>query len=251
MRIVRCQTAQGSQYGIVEQGAVRLLRADPFAPEFSGETIPLEQARLLAPCEPSKIVAVGINYASHAPEIGFAIPAEPLIFLKPNTAVIGPGATISLPAMSRQVDFEGELAVVIGRRTHKVSGPEALDAVLGYTCCNDVTARDLQKKDVQFTRSKSFDTFAPLGPWIETDLDPSDLAIETRVNNTVRQQARTSAMLRGVPTLVSFISQVMTLLPGDVIATGTPAGVGPLQPGDEVTVSIEHLGTLSNRVRQG
>ena len=249
MRIVRCQTAQGSRYGIVEAETIRLLRGAPFEPEFSGATVPLEKAQLLAPCTPSKIVAVGINYASHAPEIGCTIPAEPLIFLKPSTTVIGPDDEIILPPMSRQVDFEGELAVVIGRQTKNISEAEVLEAVLGYTCCNDVTARDLQKKDVQFTRSKSFDTFAPLGPWIETDLNPNNLAIETRVNGAIRQQVRTSDMLRSVTTLVSFISQVMTLLPGDVIATGTPAGVGPLQAGDTVSITIEQLGTLTNRVR--
>ncbi len=249
MRIVRCRLGGASRYGVLEGETIRLLAGAPYGGiERTGETAALSEVRLLAPCAPSKIVAVGINYAAHAPEFGLAVPGEPLIFLKPPSAVIGPGEAIVLPPMSRQVDYEGELAVVIGRPTKAVPAEEALTTVFGYTCINDVTARDLQKRDVQFTRAKSFDTFAPLGPWIETEVDPADLALATTVNGEGRQASRTSLMIRQVPALVSFISQVMTLLPGDVIATGTPAGVGPLAPGDTVAVSIEQIGTLANPV---
>ena len=202
----------------------------------------------LAPCEPSKIVAVGINYTSHAKELDFQIPPVPLIFLKPPSAVIGPEENIVLPQMSQQVDYEGELAVIIGRETKDISEENALDAVFGYSCINDVTARDLQKKDVQFTRSKSFDTFAPMGPCIETELDPCQVDVKSYVNGEMRQNANTSAMIRSVPELISFISKIMTLFPGDVIATGTPAGVGPLQAGDRVSVEINAIGILSNGV---
>jgi 2-keto-4-pentenoate hydratase/2-oxohepta-3-ene-1,7-dioic acid hydratase in catechol pathway len=227
---------------------VALLSAGPFGDYRRDEEIPLAAVHLLAPCEPTKIVAVGINYRPHAAEIAFEIPAEPLLFLKPPSAVIGPEEAIILPAMSRQVEYEGELAAVIGRPAKDVPEEEALRYVLGYTCFNDVTARDLQKKDVQFTRAKSFDTFAPFGPWIETELDPDRVTIETKVNGELRQRAASSEMLRSTAMLVSFASRVMTLLPGDVLATGTPAGVGPLQAGDTVTVTIDQIGTLTNKV---
>lgn len=240
----------GECYGLWEGEVIRLLAGEPFAGITpSGEVVAANAVKLLAPCRPSKIVAVGINYAPHARELDFCIPPEPLIFLKPPSAVIGPEEEIILPAMSAQVDYEGELAVVIGRSCKNVAEKEALRFVLGYTCCNDVTARDLQKKDVQFTRSKSFDTFAPLGPCIETKLDPGNVMVRSFVNGDKRQEASTATMIRSVPELVSFISRVMTLLPGDVIATGTPAGVGPLQSGDRVAVSIEPIGALSNPVR--
>ncbi len=249
MRIVRCRIGGASRYGVLDGETIQLLAGEPYGGiGKTGEVAALAEVALLAPCRPSKIVAVGINYAAHAPEFGLAVPGEPLIFLKPPSAVIGPEEAIVLPAMSDHVEYEGELAVVIGRPTKAVDENEALAAVFGYTCINDVTARDLQKQDVQFTRAKGFDTFAPLGPWIETKLDPTDLELITTVNGERRQAARTSAMVRTVPTLVSFISQVMTLLPGDVIATGTPAGVGRLVPGDRVAVTIAGIGTLSNPV---
>ncbi|MFZ5758013.1 MAG: fumarylacetoacetate hydrolase family protein [Thermodesulfobacteriota bacterium] len=250
MKIVRCRTDMGECYGLWEGEVIRLLAGEPFAGIApSGEVVAADAVKLLAPCRPSKIVAVGINYAPHARELDFGIPPEPLLFLKPPSAVIGPEEEIMLPAMSAQVDYEGELAVVIGRPCKNVAEEEALRFVLGYTCCNDVTARDLQKKDVQFTRSKSFDTFAPLGPCIETKLDPGNVMVRSFVNGDKRQEASTATMIRSVPELVSFISRVMTLLPGDVIATGTPAGVGPLQSGDLVAVAIEPIGTLANPVR--
>ncbi|MCK5323473.1 MAG: fumarylacetoacetate hydrolase family protein [Desulfobulbaceae bacterium] len=249
MKIVRCQTPTGIKYGALHEGNVRFFASEPYLSlKTTKESVPLNEVTLLAPCVPSKIVAVGINYAQHAKELDSDIPVEPLIFLKPATAVIGPDQPIVLPEMSRQVDYEGELAVVMGRLTKNVSELEALDHVLGYTCFNDVTARDLQKRDVQFTRSKSFDTFAPIGPWIETEIDPSDLAVCTTLNSEQKQSSRTGNMIRSVETLISYISKIMTLLPGDIIATGTPEGVGKLNPGDRVSVTIENIGTLTNKV---
>jgi len=228
---------------------IRLLTGSPYEGcHYNGQVLSLASTHLLAPCQPGKIIAIGINYIPHAAELDFAVPAEPLIFLKPPSALIGPGEAVMLPAMSSQVEYEGELAVVIGRQTRSISQDQALSAVLGYTCINDVTARDLQKRDVQFTRSKSFDTFAPLGPWIETDLDPADVMVETRLNGELRQQANTKEMVRSVAELISFISGIMTLLPGDIIATGTPAGVGPMAHGDEVQVAVAGIGPLVNPV---
>lgn len=204
--------------------------------------------RLLPPCLPSKIVGVGRNYREHAAELDHPLPAEPLLFLKPPSALLAPGADIRLPAASRRVDYEGELAVVIGREARHVPEDRALDYVLGFTCANDVTARDLQASDVQFTRAKGFDTFCPVGPCIAVGLPLDGLVVETRVNGAPRQSAPVSRMIFPVARLVSFISSVMTLLPGDLIVTGTPAGVGPLSPGDEVTVGIEGVGRLTNRV---
>lgn len=248
MRVARCKIDETIHYGIIEGDYVRLLDGEPFAEFKPLEIVARKNVKLLAPCTPSKIVAYGINYAPHASEINFDIPKVPLLFIKPNTSVIGPHDTILLPEMSEQVEYEGELAVVIGRKTKNIEVKHAQQAIFGYTCINDVTARDLQKKDVQFTRSKSFDTFAPLGPWIETELDPADLLVETFINEEKRQSANTSTMIRSVPELISFASQIMTLLPGDVIATGTPAGVGKLLPGDVVTVHIDKIGSLSNSV---
>jgi len=197
---------------------------------------------------PTKIVAVGRNYAEHAKELGNEAPSEPIIFLKPPSAILPPGGTIVRPPQSQRVDFEGELAIVIGKRARNVRKTDWRSFVYGFTCANDVTARDLQKKDVQFTRGKSFDTFLPLGPHIETDLDPSDLALTTRVNGVVKQSGRTSMMVFDCGTIIEFITSVMTLEEGDVILTGTPAGVGPLESGDTVEVEIEGIGTLRNVV---
>jgi len=209
--------------------------------------------RLLAPVIPrSKVVAIGKNYAAHAAEMGGDLPEEPLMFLKPNTAVIGPGDQILYPPQSQRVDYEGELAVVIGRICRDVPPEQATDVILGYTIAIDVTARDLQKKDVQYTRAKGFDSFCPLGPWIETDLDPHDFAegrrVQTHLNGDLVQDGSTKDLIFDIPTLVAHVTSVMTLLPGDVILTGTPEGVGPMQPGDEVEVSIEGLGALTNTV---
>ena len=225
------------------------LSGHPFGPnEASGPAVPYADVRLLAPVLPSKIIAVGKNYAAHAAEMGGDVPLEPMIFLKPSTSVIGPGDRIALPPQSEHVEHEAELAIVIGRLCSEVPIRRVPEVILGYTCANDVTARDLQKTDGQWGRAKGFDTFCPLGPWIVTDIDADDLAISCRVNGELRQDGRTSQLIRGVDELVSWISNVMTLLPGDVILTGTPAGVGPIVEGDSVSVSISSIGTLTNRV---
>ena len=217
-------------------------------PVPTGEEVPLEAVRLLAPVLPSKIVAVGRNYADHAAELGNAMPEEPMIFLKPSTSVIGPGDDIPYPGQSTRVDHEAELAVVVGRLARRVPVEEVGKFVLGYTCANDVTARDLQDRDGQWTRAKGFDGFCPLGPWVETELNPLDLAVECRVNGDTRQAGRTSQIAFGPAELIEFVSHVMTLLPGDVVLTGTPAGVGPLQVGDRVEVEVEGIGVLDNGV---
>jgi 2-keto-4-pentenoate hydratase/2-oxohepta-3-ene-1,7-dioic acid hydratase in catechol pathway len=252
MKIYRFEYEGRSRWGILRDDGLVPARGsvfEDFAPE--GAAIPIGKVKLLAPVEPSKIVAVGRNYKDHAAEMGNPLPAEPLLFLKPSTAVIGPHEAILYPEMSNRVDFEGELAVVLKRRTHLLEDEaEATDRILGYTCLNDVTARDLQEKDKQFTRAKSFDTFAAVGPCIATDLDPADLEIKTFLNGKLRQSSNTRHLIFSVPFLVYFISRIMTLLPGDVITTGTPAGVGPMLPGDQVDVQIEGIGTLSNPVRK-
>ena len=233
---------------------IAVLEGDPLyrAPQLTGEKFPLEEVRLLAPVIPrSKVVGVGRNYAEHASELGNAVPQEPLLFLKPNTSVIGPDEPIVLPPQSSEVHHEAELAVVIGRIAKDVPPERVPEVVLGFTCANDVTARDLQRTDNQWARAKGFDTFCPLGPWIETDLDPADVAVRCRVNGEERQAGRTSQLVFDVATLVSYVSQAFTLLPGDVILTGTPAGVGPIVAGDHVTVSVEGVGVLSNPVVAG
>jgi 2-keto-4-pentenoate hydratase/2-oxohepta-3-ene-1,7-dioic acid hydratase in catechol pathway len=250
MRIARFSTDDGMSFGVIEEDSVAAIAAHPFGElRFTGERFALADVRLLAPILPSKVIGIGKNYAEHALEMGGEPPAEPVVFGKPSTAVIGPGETIAYPEkLSQRVDYEGELAVVIGRMCREVPAARAADVILGYTCGNDVTARDLQKRDGQWTRAKGFDTFCPLGPWIETEADPADLAITTMVNGDVRQDSRTSLLIHDIPTLIEYVSQVMTLLPGDVIMTGTPAGVGPVEIGDEVSVTVESIGTLTNRV---
>lgn len=250
MRLVRFLWGEEIFYGVLAGEMIRPLAKPPFEGlSQMEEEIPLAQAVLLAPCTPSKIVALGLNYRDHAAELGSPLPDEPLLFLKPGTAVIGPEADIVYPQMSRRVDFEAELAVVIGRTARRVKAAAAWNYILGYTAFNDVTARDLQKKDVQFTRSKSFDTFAPLGPWIETEIpNPDNLTVEAYLNGERRQHSNTGNLVFGVAHLVSFISRIMTLLPGDAIATGTPSGIGPMRPGDIVEIRVEGIGTLRNRV---
>jgi 2-keto-4-pentenoate hydratase/2-oxohepta-3-ene-1,7-dioic acid hydratase in catechol pathway len=252
VRLVRFRHGDRIATGSVEGDFVRPLKGTFFQdPLPTGEEVPLAAVRLLAPVLPSKVVCIGKNYVEHAEEMGGEVPEEPLIFLKPSTAVIGPGDPIPYPRISQQVDHEGELAVVIGRPARRVRAEDAGNYILGFTCGNDVTARDLQRKDGQWTRGKGFDGFCPLGPWIETEIDPSDLALECRVNGEVRQSARTSQLMFGPNVLIEFITQVMTLLPGDVIMTGTPAGVGPMKPGDRVEVEVEGIGMLQNEVVQG
>jgi len=216
---------------------------------YTGQSYPVADVRLLAPVLPTKVVAIGKNYADHAREMGGEPPDEPVIFLKPSTSVIGPGDPVARPVkLSERVDFEGELAVVIGRLCRDVPPERVSEVIFGYTCANDVTARDLQAKDGQWTRAKGFDTFCPLGPWIETGLDPSDLELTTTVNGEVKQHARTSQLLHDVTAVVCYVTSVMTLLPGDILLTGTPAGIGPLAHGDRVSVAIQGIGALTNPV---
>jgi 2-keto-4-pentenoate hydratase/2-oxohepta-3-ene-1,7-dioic acid hydratase in catechol pathway len=250
MRLVRFTLGDRVSYGILEGEEIFPVQETPFRETLkTGELFPLGNVNLLAPCEPSKIIALGLNYQDHAAEFGRQVPDEPLIFLKPSTSVIGPEEEIIYPKMSRRVDYEAELAVIIGKTARRVVEENALEYVLGYTCFNDVTARDLQKKDGLFTRAKGFDTFAAMGPWIETGIgDPDNLIVEAYLNGEPRQHSITKNMVFSVRRLIFFISQVMTLLPGDVIATGTPAGVGPMRPGDVVEVRVEGIGTLRNRV---
>jgi len=215
----------------------------------TSDSIAIADAELLTPVTPSKIVAVGRNYAEHAKELGNEAPSEPIIFLKPPTAVLDPNGTIVRPPQSQRVDFEGELAIIIGKSARNIRRDDWRSVVLGFTCANDVTARDLQKKDVQFTRGKSFDTFLPLGPCVETGLDPAALSLRTRVNGETKQDGNTHDMVFDCGTIIEFITAIMTLNPGDVILTGTPAGVGPLNAGDRVEVEIEGIGVLGNAVQ--
>jgi 2-keto-4-pentenoate hydratase/2-oxohepta-3-ene-1,7-dioic acid hydratase in catechol pathway len=252
MRLVRFRFGDRIGTGVLEDGLVRVLRGTFFEdPVPSGDEVPLDDVRLLAPVLPSKVVGVGRNYAEHAAEMREEVPDQPLVFLKPSTAVIGPGDPIGYPPISRELHYEGELAVVVGWLARRLALDQAERSILGYTCGNDVTLRDLQRTDGQWTRAKGFDGSCPLGPWIETELDPSDVALRTRVNGEVRQDARTSDLTFGPAALIAFVSTFMTLLPGDVILTGTPAGVGPLQVGDRVDVEVEGIGVLSNTVVPG
>ena len=249
MRLVRFRFADRIATGALDGQEIRVLRGTFFEdPVPTGEAVAIDDVRLLAPVLPSKVVAVGKNYAEHAAEMGGEVPEEPLVFLKPSTSVIGPGDPIVYPPISKRMEHEGELAAVVGRLVWRATSEEAGRAILGYTCANDVTLRDLQATDNQWARAKGFDTSCPLGPWVETEVDPADLSLETRVNGEIRQSARTAQLAFGPDELVAFISAFMTLLPGDVVLTGTPAGVGPLQVGDVVEVEIEGIGTLSNPV---
>ncbi len=256
VRIARFTTGDEPRYGVVGEDqsgetVIGVLEGDPLyrSPQLTGEKLSLEEVRLLAPVIPrSKVVGVGRNYAAHAAEMDNDLPSEPLLFLKPNTSVIGPDEPIVLPPQSHDVHHEAELAVVIGRIAKDVPRDRVGEVVFGYTCANDVTARDLQRSDDQWARAKGFDSFCPLGPWIETEFDPADVAVRCRVNGESRQDGRTAQLVFDVAHLVSYISQAFTLLPGDVILTGTPAGVGSLVAGDHVTVSVEGIGVLSNPV---
>lgn len=250
MRFVRYQTKnQPPTFGWVQEDLVGALDGSPLS-EFRRlpPSLPLESVRLLPPVLPSKIIGVGRNYVEHAKEHGAEVPDVPLIFLKPPTSLIGPGAPILLPPQSQRVEHEGELVIVIGRRGRHIEPADAADYILGYTIGNDVTARDLQRRDNQWTRAKGFDTFCPLGPWIDTEFNPTDAMVTCHVNGEMRQMASTHDMVFQPPQLIAFVSSFMTLEPGDVIMTGTPAGVGLLLPGDTVEVKIEGLGSLSNPV---
>jgi 2-keto-4-pentenoate hydratase/2-oxohepta-3-ene-1,7-dioic acid hydratase in catechol pathway len=262
VRIARFTTGEEPQYGVVSGGVDELgipaddsrivaLAGDPLyvGVQLTDTELALADVRLLAPVLPrSKVVGIGKNYAAHATEMGGDVPAEPLMFLKPNTSVVGPGDPVFYPRQSSEVHYEGELAVVIGRICRDVAPDRVADVIYGYTVGNDVTARDLQRSDVQFTRSKGFDSFCPLGPWIETELDTSDLRVTTHLNGDLVQDGSTKEMVFDVSSLVAHVSSVMTLLPGDVILTGTPEGVGPMQVGDEVEVTVQGIGSLTNRV---
>jgi 2-keto-4-pentenoate hydratase/2-oxohepta-3-ene-1,7-dioic acid hydratase in catechol pathway len=271
VRIARFSRDDTVAYGVVQEAApdgvasaaigpdtdgltIAELQGHPFgvgtdSVRYTGQSYPVADVRLLAPVLPTKVVAIGKNYADHAREMGGEPPDEPVIFLKPSTSVIGPGDPVARPVkLSERIDFEGELAVVIGRLCRDVPPERVSEVIFGYTCANDVTARDLQAKDGQWTRAKGFDTFCPLGPWIETGLDPSDLELTTTVNGEVKQHARTSQLLHDVTAVVCYVTSVMTLLPGDILLTGTPAGIGPLVHGDRVSVAIQGIGALTNPV---
>jgi 2-keto-4-pentenoate hydratase/2-oxohepta-3-ene-1,7-dioic acid hydratase in catechol pathway len=262
VRIARFTTGEDPRFGIVtgdvddfgipdDESLITVLAGDPLyvGLQPTDEQVRLADARLLSPVLPrSKVVGIGKNYAAHAAEMDSDVPDEPLMFLKPNTSVVGPGDPIFYPRQSENLHYEGELAVVISRICRDVPREKYADVVHGYTVGNDVTARDLQRKDGQFTRAKGFDTFCPLGPWVETDLDVSDLRVQTFLNGETRQDGRTSDLIFDVPTLIAHVTSVMTLLPGDVILTGTPEGVGPMNAGDEVEISIQGIGNLTNKV---
>ncbi len=266
MRIARFTTGEEPTYGVVtgdvddygqpaDDSMIVALAGDPLyvGVKLLQQEHKLADVRLLAPVLPrSKVVGIGRNYAAHAAELGHELPTEPMMFLKPNTSVIGPGDPIFYPPQTKDLHFEGELAVVIGRICRDVPPEQATDVIHGYTIANDVTARDLQRSDVQFTRAKGFDSFCPLGPWIETDIDPqvfSDgVSVQTHLNGDLKQDGSTKDLIFDIPTLVAYVSSVMTLLPGDVILTGTPEGVGPMLVGDEVEISIAGIGTLTNKV---
>ncbi|KQT91185.1 2-hydroxyhepta-2,4-diene-1,7-dioate isomerase [Marmoricola sp. Leaf446] len=262
MRIARFTTGDDPRFGLVtgdvddhgipdEDSLITALVGDPLyvGLQPTDEQVRLADARLLSPVLPrSKVVGIGRNYAAHAAELGHDLPEEPLMFLKPNTSVVGPGDPVFYPRQTEELHYEGELAVVISRICRDVPKEKWADVVHGFTIGNDVTARDLQRKDGQFTRAKGFDSFCPLGPWVETELDVSDLRVQTFLNGDVKQDGRTSDLIFDVPTLVAHVTSVMTLLPGDVILTGTPEGVGPMEAGDEVEVVVQGIGSLTNKV---
>jgi 2-keto-4-pentenoate hydratase/2-oxohepta-3-ene-1,7-dioic acid hydratase in catechol pathway len=250
MKVVRIQTDGRIAYGVPEPEGIRVYEGSPFVAWQQTEVmVAYKDAKLLSPVFPTKVVCVGRNYVAHAAERGSEVPSEPLIFLKPATSVIGPGAPIIYPRASGNVHHEAELAVVVGSVAHHIPAEDAEHVIFGYTAANDVTARDLQERDGQWTRAKGFDTFCPLGPAIETELDPSEgLTVSARVNGATKQSGSTADMVFGIPELIEYITDVMTLLPGDVILTGTPPGVGPLLPGDRVDIEVERIGILSNQV---
>lgn len=249
VRFMNCEKEIG--YGVTQGEKIQLLDRNFLDPlnKPTNTWLSLDEVTLLAPVQPSKVICVGLNYALHIKEMNHSLPEDPVIFMKPPSCVIGPDAEIIYPKISQRVDYEAELAVVIGTTIKDVTEVEAAKGIFGYTCANDVTARDLQEKDGQWTRGKSFDTFCPIGPWIVTDIDPSQLDVHLLLNGVVKQSSNTQNFITSVPKLVSFISQVMTLVPGDVVLTGTPEGVGPMQSGDEVIVKIQAIGELHNTLK--
>jgi 2-keto-4-pentenoate hydratase/2-oxohepta-3-ene-1,7-dioic acid hydratase in catechol pathway len=250
MKIYRYTYRNKTAYGVLKEDLLYPVLGSIYRKfNLENKGVPISDVVLLPPVQPSKIVAIGRNYKDHAAEMGKPLPEEPLIFLKPPSALVGPNEIIIYPNMSKRVDFEGELAIVIRKKARLLTENDGVQAyILGYSCFNDVTARDLQRKDVQFTRGKSFDTFAAIGPCIATDIDPSALRLKTFLNGKLRQSGNTKNLIFPIPYLVRFISQIMTLTPGDIIATGTPAGIGPMVPGDRVDVQIEGIGVLSNKI---
>lgn len=250
-RYIRFETTEGIKWGIFEEGRIAGLNGNPaMGTDRSGAYFQPSEVKLLSPVEPTKIVCVGLNYREHVKESQSATkePDEPVLFIKPSSSLLGPGGRIIYPDMAERVDYEAELGVVIGKECRQVAAVEAEDYIFGFTCVNDVTARDLQKKDVQWTRAKGFDTFCPVGPWVVDGLKYEDLLVESYLNGELRQSSRTSMMIFPVPVLVSFISKVMTLYPGDLISTGTPAGIGPMKVGDRIEIRIEGIGSLVNDV---
>lgn len=250
MRIARVFSGKRIEWGVIKGDEIELLAGSPFNdPKGTGEKRSLAEVSLLAPEPPGKIILAGLNYMDHAGEMGMSVPEEPVIFLKPSSAVIGSGDDIVIPAGAGRVDYEGELAMIVKTRARNIPPEKAGEYILGYTCCNDVTARDLQEKDGQWSRAKSFDTFCPLGPWIETDINPGDLKIRTYLNGKLVQNSSTKNFIFSSYELLSFISEIMTLFPGDVISTGTPPGIGPMYSGDTVEIEIENIGRLINHVQ--
>ncbi len=249
MRLARFIYKKQIKWGVIDKDYIRPLKDLPFDKiKPLKKKIFLSQVKLLAPAEPSKIILVGLNYKDHARELKMKIPVEPVIFLKPPTALIGPGEAIIYPKGVKRLDYEAELALVIRKKARNIALNKAAEYILGYTCLNDVTARDLQRKDIQWSRAKSFDTFSPLGPWLETGIDPGHLEIRSFLNNRLKQHSNTQDFIFSVPKIVSYISRVMTLIPGDVISTGTPAGVGPMNAFDIIEIEIEGIGVLRNTV---
>lgn len=247
MKTVRAFLNNEVFYAVSDGDTIRRIIGTPYDEiKLTDYQYPISSVKLLAPCEPSKIVAIGKNYHKHAMEMNEGEPTEPLLFLKPSTSVTADNEAVVYPSISKRLDYEGELGVVIGKKCRNVSAEDAYSYIFGYTCLNDITARDIQKSDPQWTRGKGFDTFCPIGPYIVTGIDPSDLKIETRLNGKVVQSSRTSCMTHNIPKLIEYISRVMTLLPGDVIATGTPEGIGSMEIGDSVEVEIEGIGRLKN-----
>ena len=251
MRLVRYRGPTGAAWGAVAaDGTVRELHEDPFTATAAGSRVvgAVEDVGLLPPATPSKVICVGRNYREHAAEFDNPVPDEPLLFMKPPSSVIGPGDEIHYPALSTRVDPEAELAIVIGREAHRVSAARAMESIAGYTCANDVTARDIQKSDGQWTRGKGFETFCPIGPWIETELDPNDVRVTCTVDGELRQDGRTRDLIFPIPFLIEYISRFTRLLPGDLILTGTPEGVAPVSVGQTIVVEVEGIGALENRV---
>ena len=249
MKIIRFSFGKKISYGILEKETVKVMTGNPFKDiKYSGTKYKLSDIRLLAPCVPSKVVCLGLNYRSHADEFKLEYPKIPILFLKPATSVVGPEEKIIYPEMSHRVDYEAEMGIVMKKKASHVSPQDAMDYILGYTCFNDVSARDLQKPDGQWTLCKGFDTFAPIGPCIETEADPSNMPLAAYLNGELKQNGNTADLIFPVNEIVSFVSRAMTLLPGDVIATGTPSGIGPMNPGDTIEIKIDPIGILRNYV---